>query len=384
MTTSEAIEGKQPLITTPDALRFARVATWLDSARWARAVDPVNNPLYKMLEPADKILVHWLCYITDRHRPFREVWEDGGLVFSSIVGDYSAGVGSSPTVRQFLEEHQIEGKGKLPAYYATCEGEEVSYTPRFGADERSIERTLTILLDYDRSLATFLSHFISRFRGQRQGLKRLAHCLDLLSYRLEVPIEEARSLVDSEDVRSKHFQNWSKRSTQGHKRLWAALRDYRKPGSPFRKYLEADLNWPDAGFELDQLELPGDVWNDRFSDRLVAPIASSLGMTMTRTTSSRVARQLYERILDLDPHTSFHPECLDFSFDFAPRMCDLRMCDVCLFGEPTEAPCLGEMGEGRGNLCPVVLSCCGYRYPCRVADCPVVDGTSYGLCRGHR
>jgi len=380
---SAAIERKQGRKTTPDALRFARVVTWLDSARWAKAVDPINNPLYEALEPADKILVHWLCYITDRQRPFRQVWEDGGFVFSSIVGDYSASLGSSLTVGQFLDDHQTEGKGKLPAYYATYGGKEVAYAPRFGADAKSIERTLTILCHYERSLATFVSDFISRFRDQNQGLKRLAHCLDLLSYRLELSIDEARSLLGSEDGLTRHFRDWSRRSTQGHKRLWAALRDYRKPGSPFRRHFEADLKWPEAGFELDQLELPGDVWNDRFSDRLVAPIASSLGLTTTRTTSSQTARELYERILGLDPQTDFYPERLDFSFDFAPRMCDVEMCDVCLFAEATELPCLKEMGEADGKLCPVVLFSCGYRYPCRVADCPVADDISYGLCAGN-
>lgn len=379
----KAIVGKQLPTEIPQALRFARVVSWLDSARWDKAVDLISNPFYETLEPADRILVHWLCYITDRLRPFRQVWEDGGFVFSSIVGHYSAGLDSSVSVGQFLEEHQMKGKGKLRAYCATYGDKEVAYTPRFGADKRSIERTLTILCDYDRGLATFVSHFISRFRGEHQGLKRLAHCLDLLSYRLEVPADEARSLLSSEDRLFRHFQTWSRSSTHGHKRLWAGLRDYRKPSSPYRRYLEALLKWPETGFELDQLELPGDVWNDRFSERLVASVASSLGLTMTRARSSRAARQLYERILHLDPHTDFYPERLDFSFDFAPRMCDVEMCDVCLFAEPPDIPCLREIGEEDGKLCPVVLFSCGYRYPCRVADCPVADEISYGLCAGN-
>jgi hypothetical protein len=383
LTVREGIVGRQPGLETRDALRFARVVSWLDSARWNKAVDLIDNPFYETLEATDKILVHWLCYVTDRQRPFRQVWEDGGFVFSSIVGAYSVGRGSSLNVREFLQERQKERKGRLPAYYARYGDKDVAYAPRYGADEKSIERTLDILRDYDSSLVAFLSHFISWFRGQRQGLKRLAHSLDLLSYRLEVPIDEARSLLGSEDGLERHFQAWSKRSAIGHKRLWAGLRDYRKPGSPFRRYFEADVKWPENGFELDQLELPGDVWNERFSGSLVTPIASLLGLRITRATSSQTARQLYEGIVNLDPHTHFYPERLDFSFDFAPRMCDLRMCDVCLFAEPAETLCLGALGEEDGKLCPVVLLCCGYRYPCRVADCPVVDGTSYGLCGRH-
>lgn len=379
---SENTEAKQLGTATQDVLRFAQVVTWLDEARWIRAEDPIENPLYARLEPPQKILVHWLCYITNRQRPARDVWQDGGFVFSSIVGDYSAGLVGPGDARRFLSRHQVEGWGKLWAYCATHEGTQVTYTPRFGDDQKSVERTLTILADYDRSLVQFISHFVSRLRGQDQALKRVAHALDILSYRLELSIERARWLLDSKDRLSAHFQTWRRSSTRRHKRLWAALRDYRKPGSPLRTYLETELTWPELGFELDQLELPGDVWNERFSDRLVSRIASSVRLRMSRTSSSQAARQLYECILEVDPATDFYPERLDFSFDFAPRMCDLGRCHVCLFGAPTEIPCLAQMAHQQGQLCPVLSLSCGYRYPCRVGDCPVADETSYGLCEG--
>jgi len=362
--------------------RFVRVVSWLDEARWRGAPDLFSKPVYDSLDASKKLLVHWLCYITNRQRPFRQVWDDGGFVFSAVVASYPRLVSPSGGVRQFLERHQTKGKGELPAYYASSGGREVTYAPRFGADHESIERTLEILYDYGGSLAAFISAFVSRFRSEPEGLRRLAHSLDLLSYRREVPLHEARSLLRSDAALARDFRAWKRSSTEHHKRLWASLRDYRKPGSPFRRYLETQVQWPDSGFEINQLELPGDVWNQRFSKRLVGRIASAVVLDASPAKASKTARRLYDRIVRLDPHTSFYPERLDVSFDFTPRMCEQDMCDVCLLSEPARLLCPGQAAQEAGLLCPVLLLACGYRQPCVAASCPVAAGISYGLCGG--
>jgi hypothetical protein len=367
----------------PDRVqRFVKVVTWLDEARWRAAPDLFGNPVYDLLDPSQKVLVHWLCYITNRQRPFRDVWDNGGFVFSTLVADYAQFMSRPGSVQQFLEEHQRAGKGKLPAYYASSSGREVSYTPRFGADHESIERTLDLLSDYGGSLTTFISDFIVRFRAEPEGLRRLAHSLDLLSYRLELRLDEASSLLHSDADLAWDFRTWQRSSAEHHKRLWASLRDYRKPGSPFHGYLEAQIRWPHSGFELDQLELPGDTWNARFSRTLLAQLASDLGLNASAAKASKTGRRLYDRILRLDPHTDFYPERLDFSFDFTPRMCDQGMCDVCLFAHPASLPCFPDVRQETSPLCPVLLFTCGYRHPCIAPGCPVAGGVSYGLCAG--
>ena len=362
--------------------RFVRVVSWLDEARWRGAPDLFSNPVYDSLDASKKLLVHWLCYITNRQRPFRQVWDEGGFVFSMVVASYPQLVANSGSVQQFLQRHQTARKRVLPAYYAEAGGREVTYAPRFGADHESIERTLEILYDDGGSLAAFISQFISRFRVEADGLRRVAHCLDLLSYRLEVPLHEARTLLRSDADLARDFRSWRRSSTEHHKRLWASLRDYRRAGSPFRRYLETQVQWPDTGFEVDQLELPGDVWNQRFSKRLVGRIALALGLNASPAKTSKTARRLYDRIARLDPDTSFYPERLDFSFDFTPRMCKQDRCDVCLFSEPADRVCTGHAAQEAGALCPVLLLACGYRQPCIVAGCPVAAGICYGLCGG--
>jgi len=366
----------------PDVHRFVKVVTWLDQARWRAAQDLFSNPVYDSLDLDQKLLVHWLCYITNRQRPFRQVWDDGGFVFSVIVADYRRVIASPAPVHEFLQRHQTAGKRELPAYHAEAGGREVSYAPRYGADHESIERTLDLLCDYGGNLSTFISHFIARFDSQADGLQRLAHSLDVLSYRREIPVDEARSLLRSDADLAWDFRTWRRSTTEHHKRLWAALRDYRKPGSPYRRYLETHVEWPDTGFELGQLELPGDVWNQRFSRRLVGPMASAVGVHTKSAKASKIARRLYDRIVRLDPGTSFYPERLDISFDFAPRMCEQDMCDVCLFSEPARLLCPAHAAQEAGLLCPVVLLACGYRQPCVVAGCPVAAGICYGLCSG--
>jgi hypothetical protein len=362
--------------------RFVRVVNWLDEARWRGAPDLFSNPVYDSLDASKKLLVHWLCYITNRQRPFRQVWDEGGFVFSMVVASYPRLVAPSGGVRQLLQRHQSKGKGQLPAYRASYGGREVTYAPRYGADHESIERTLDLLCDYSGSLTTFISHFIARFRAEPEGLRRLAHSLDLLSYRREVPLHEARSLLRSDAALARDFRAWKRSSTEHHKRLWASLRDYRKPGSPFHRYLEAQVKWPHSGFELNQLELPGDVWNVRFSQRLVGRIDLAVGLNASPAKASKTARRLFDRIARLDPDTSFYPERLDFSFDFTPRMCQQDMCDVCLLSEPAGLLCPGQAAQQVSALCPVLLRACGYRQKCVVAGCPVAAGICYGLCGG--
>jgi hypothetical protein len=91
---------------------------------------------------------------------------------------------------------------------------------------------------------------------------------------------------------------WEKRSRLGKKRLWAAFRDYIKVGSCWRQdFLEALKNlkvdekyiklWKTLGedfYYLNQLELPGDIWNAKpeFAKAFLIPLANSLGIPIDK------------------------------------------------------------------------------------------------------
>jgi len=66
------------------------VFAWLDHCRWeAKESYNLINYAYDDLSPAEKILTHWLSYITDRQMRFRRIWEVGGYVFSTLVRTYT-------------------------------------------------------------------------------------------------------------------------------------------------------------------------------------------------------------------------------------------------------------------------------------------------------
>lgn len=73
------IKDKESLV------KILKTISWLDTCRW----DPENNVNFinfsNDLTNCQKILTHWICYITDRQQiPFENVWENGGYIFSKL------------------------------------------------------------------------------------------------------------------------------------------------------------------------------------------------------------------------------------------------------------------------------------------------------------
>ena len=71
-------------------LSIWKIFAWLDKCRWG-AIQNYNLICYarKDLTPSEKILTHWLCYITDRQMPYQRIWDLGGFVISELVYRYT-------------------------------------------------------------------------------------------------------------------------------------------------------------------------------------------------------------------------------------------------------------------------------------------------------
>jgi len=71
-------------------IKIFKTISWLDTHRW-NTEDNYNfvNFFRNDLTSCEKILTHWICYITDRQMPFEIVWDKGGYVFSELVYEYS-------------------------------------------------------------------------------------------------------------------------------------------------------------------------------------------------------------------------------------------------------------------------------------------------------
>lgn len=70
-------------------LKIFRAISWFDHIRW---LVPANYNFMKFfredLTNCEKILSHWICYITDRQMPYEVIWDKGARIFSELVYDY--------------------------------------------------------------------------------------------------------------------------------------------------------------------------------------------------------------------------------------------------------------------------------------------------------
>ncbi len=367
--------------------RFAGVVSWLDQARWATGEwwEGWQEEGPKNLASAQKVLAHWVTYVTDMRMPARTVWTKGLPVFAKIVGDYTAGAHPSDLLSDYYGK-PLPPLPKVPTLVIT--GTQLEFTPRYKWQYNQIGRTLELLVDYNGSLVEFMKFFIERYVDAPEALRRLAHALYILTYvnPKDYPKEDAKHLLslNNKEKLDAHFQRWKNTTTSGgQKRLWAALRDYLKHKG-LRKCIEETFPWPAQNFELSQLELPGDIWNDVFTGRLLYPLAEGAGIQTRKPGAKRLvnsptlARRIYEAIRAADLGTEFYPEQLDVSFDFASRMCDKDLCDICIFGGNKAVDFCAKPGPVK--LCSVLLIMTGYRRSCEEQECPVINAAGAGLC----
>ena len=355
-------------------VEFAQVISWLDCARWNNPQAVAANEIYEGLQPDQKILAHWLSYITDLRRPFRQVWEEGLYVFSGLVKDYAEQQLNAGDIEKFIREHQTsppEGKKNRPFKYGN-----VLYSPRYDFEELQITRTLKLLLGFDKNLVKFMLDFAERYKSDPESLRHVACALDILTYRSdsEIEIGFTENIFSSSELMSTCYRLWRKSldapSGHGRKRLWAALRDYFKQ----KGYL-SHISWPVGSFELSQLELPGDKWNSEFFESFVNDLAQGAGIVTRGRNSPIIAKEIYKHVKQDFPE--FYPEQLDVSFDFAPRMCEIRLCPICPFGGGR----ISDFCHGNSTkLCPTALITCGYILDCVPEKCPIKKGVGQKIC----
>ncbi|GEM_PF-3678004 len=228
---------------------------------------------------------------------------------------------------------------------------------------------------------------LERYHDNGRGLRRLAHALHLLTYTKKYSPEAARDILRCNGTKLDiEFQQWDRKTTEGgQKRLWAALRDLVKHDKLRNCVEEVFPSWP-RYVKPSDLELPGDIWNEVFASKLLYSLAKKTGVdTQGKRSRSSIntptlARRIYDGVKANNPSTSFYPEQLDASFDFASRMCDKNLCDICIFGK-NEA-CAFCTQPGPQKLCPVLLILTGYKQTCKIEGCPILAGDGKGLCEG--
>lgn len=406
------------VVTNREVLRKVLQAfAALDRIRWSYSPNyNLVNYCDDKLSADEKFLTHWLSYIMDRQMPFMRVWEVGGYLVSHLVRTFERSTTGTDCLASdyVLTEERTNGIGIVlhcpkegtnrRLALAGITGDHVRFASRYVPEDTFlIFRTLSILDQVSqRNFARFLSIFLPESTPMPDAIRRLAVALDGLTYSagstisasaLKEKLERLPSLIAADVAALRHEPaGWltsKERSFQpfGKKRLWCSLRDYLK--SPeFNTYFVQSLkdigrsdadrwhrNNPDLHRALDQMELPGDVWNNNrnFANGLFMPNLQDKPSTWDMP---RTVREIYKALAN-DLQGSFYPEQLDVTFDFVPRMCDRQMCYACLFGGGVGRLCHRQLGL----FCPVPLVSCGYQHACNPDSCDFKDDEAKGVCR---
>ena len=387
------------------------IVKWLDDARWSKGASKslIPGPVFESLSPSGKILSHWLGYITDQQRPWQDVWMMGGPIFAEVVQQYENTTWADDVLDLLLEFTSINAEGSVDIFSSKqqkIDGKTITYTPRFGSHMVSIAGTLYILADFEGNIITYLSSnipfiFESSSVQDDSPTLRMAFLYYLLSYNdihtrmtsfhnqrreFEQDLKQRRRYIN-ELLRSSNqleymYSNWVRH--RFHKRLWASFRDYVKPGSYHKPiFIEAlkrakatpivDLLEQNRKQVLCILELPGDIWNLKFNQRLFDSQINSPADLRSQYNALR-----NDGILSDD----LYPEQFDMSFDFTPRMCDAGEQVLCPFKKSLKLAdyCFGN--SGKGKLCPVTKILCGYETECSPSGCPVLAGAMEDICTG--
>ncbi|MCX8173439.1 MAG: hypothetical protein N3F63_02355 [Thermoplasmata archaeon] len=432
-------------------VKLFRVCEWFDNARWNQQV-PCSSPssslvhysyntmpddvfsqqqLNKLkLKPSEKILIHWLTYITDYQMRYTLVWAGGFKVFTCLVKCYTSQ--RSTPAAEILAAHFDQSK----KHFTTCQNfggiiGHTTFTSRQPQiNRRKIEQTLNVLDHYDRDIVKFIVDTFLAFHQPHATnpqncdcLRKVACALWLLTYTANNTTQNWPRILASFTNNPAGFINspqfdyvYSKMFDPLHdkKRLWCCVRDYKKGDdceyhqifkdailNLYPGQLQQIINWWDQ-LPLDQLELPGDVWNEKFRGMFT-------GFLQQKHRCSRapcVVRFSYSVISSQMGSQSFYPEQVDVSFDFAQRMCGEKKnkdkkCDVCPFRvgglklcKRVALPLPSDPSKCTPSMyCNIAWECCGYYYVCtngggncfmRSFDGGLCDGTqnvSEGLDR---
>lgn len=397
--------------------KYFRIANFIDEARWGRKrtnqefEDNLGINFYRdNLSPEVKLLTHWFCYITNRQLDYQRIWDVGGYVFSDMAKRINRNNfrdllnpnnrGDSFFVKNidkftFSSISPLTANKILTDEYDLETNEKVTFSSRYiPTDYKSIICTYMLLESLD---CTFTDYLIETFEkaidGNTINLDMVAFYYSLLSYynigqvthksiskyntfirEVEIRTLFVYTIFNNTKLFEKEFTKFKKNKYIGKKRIWCTLRDH--------------LKWPELnglfidvlkqnGYSqtklltsiktLTQLELPGDVWNNK-------PVFWKCLLKDTDYSDSKEKySQLLRKIYYDEEITIGYPEQFDFTFNFVSRMCLKNNCDICIFKElqgnksKFQKLCVNDPNK----LCSVLLVYCDYLTNCQ-EDCELL------------
>jgi len=125
--------------------------------------------------------------------------------------------------------------------------------------------------------------------------------------------------------------------------LWCCVRDYKKGlynkifSDAIKEVKEVSNDHSNElldiwnNLPMNQIELPGDVWNNSplFRDNLFANVLD-LNTIPKTWNMPKIIREIYNQLKNDEDIEDFYPEQFDITFDFVPRMCNKKLCNLTL------------------------------------------------------
>ena len=329
------------------------------------------------------ILTHWLTYICERQMRYERIWTEGSYIFSAMVRDYQNK--DNDIDKTFIKRYLDVVDGHLK--FKTADSEKTFSSRFMSADCVSIFRTLKTLKEKQKETEhTGLYNYLQQI--ETIDMHKLLYNMYLLSYynvgqpdllnmkndknintSIESVTDEILKCLDNRN-NELDLDKYIAETIFHSKRTICAVRDYfkfEKYKSEFKHLLGKDT-FVELGKELNKLELPGDVWNNNSKfGKCMEAIGFDYGIAKTQKYLNRSLRNAYKEIFE------GYPEQFDFTFDFAPRMCEKGKCSICLFkyiSKPDkfdynvfDSYCV----QKDNKICPVMLQYCGYIVNCKTA-----------------
>jgi|GEM_PF-6873878 len=195
-------------ITNEAALiEICKTISWMDLMSQNAECNYNDGNLFREgleLTNCEKILTHWICYITNRQMPFEIVWDKGVRVFSELVSEYSRRNKLTPEniLKKYYESYKNKNKKERFRFKSTGG---VTFASRYiTQDYKNILQTLEVLNHekYKRNIIAYIVDIIRRFKDKEDLLLRVACGLHLLTYQLMLPLILCQECVTKNYVMS--------------------------------------------------------------------------------------------------------------------------------------------------------------------------------------
>ena len=393
--------------------KIFKIISFYDKIRWDVPLNyDVSNFFRSNLSEDTKLLTHWLCYISDRQMAFQRIWDIGAFVFSEMAENIKLRKNLkllNPNYpNSFIKKNENGGycfisnsfvkENNILKSYGFTSNDYVTFTPRYyPSDYFSILYTFYILQFFDFSLTKYIFEQFKKYQFYEDYIKRILFSLYLLSYfeigqpsKLDISdfqknISKAKKRTEKvfhilNNSFEKEYNSFSNQLIFNQKRAWCCLRDFLKfPDlvTEFKVSLKKEgitnkqLKKLFSLKSFQQLELPGDVWNNNPKFRNC--ILENSEYKFSKKSLNVILRDFFEKNkIKLE---NCYPKQFDITFDFVPRMCMNNNCDICPINfvkNSSNSNFLKTCVNDKSLFCSVALINCNYRTKCYGSQCELL------------